>query len=60
MCVSFDRQRPKGCREEDAEEVKNKDGANFCDYFKPSSSAFDSAARDAAAAAKAALDDLFN
>ena len=59
MCVNFDRRRPKGCREDDAEEVRNKESANFCDYFKPSDTAFDPAGRDAAAAAKAALDDLF-
>ncbi|SRR5690606_14999158 len=59
MCVNFDRRRPKACREDDAEEVRNKESANFCDYFKPSPTAFDPAERAAAAAAKSALDALF-
>lgn len=43
MCVSYDpRETSKQCREDDAEEVRNKTSANFCDYFKPSDSAFES------------------
>jgi hypothetical protein len=43
MCVFFDPSVPKQCREDDAEEVKvqDKERTNFCDYFKPSDSAYD-------------------
>jgi len=42
MCVFFDPSVPKQCREDDAEEVKaqDKEHANFCDYFKPSDTAY--------------------
>ena len=40
MCLFFDPAVPKQCREDDAEEVKDKQQANFCDWFKPSDSAF--------------------
>lgn len=51
MCLHFDRGRSRQCRQEDAEEVRTKDRANFCDYFRPSTQAFDGAdaARDQAA-----------
>lgn len=43
MCMFFDPSVPKQCREDDAEEVnvQDKERANFCDYFKPSDSAYD-------------------
>lgn len=59
MCVRFAPRLPKGCSEDDAPDVRDKQNANFCDYFKPSATAFDPAQRDADAAAKAALDALF-
>jgi hypothetical protein len=59
MCRSWDRTRPKQCREEDAEEVRDKERANFCDWFKPRSGAFDAAGAAAEAAAKSALEGLF-
>jgi len=59
LCKSFDRARPKQCREEDAEEVRDKERANFCDWFKPRSGAFDAAGAAAESAAKSAIDALF-
>ncbi|HEY8519545.1 MAG TPA: hypothetical protein VIN61_05665 [Gammaproteobacteria bacterium] len=59
MCVNYDKRWRRACREDDAEEVKDKEKANFCDYFKPSPNAYDPAEREAADAARAALDALF-
>ena len=52
MCVSYDPRIAKKCREDDAEEVKSKDQANFCDFFRPRAGAFDSAAAAAEQKAK--------
>jgi|TARA_B110000914_G_C15483812_1_gene457029 hypothetical protein len=41
MCAFFDPAVARACREDDAEDVKEKSQLNFCDYFKPSSTAFD-------------------
>jgi len=41
MCTHFAPQVVKQCREDDAEEVREKARANFCDYFKPSATAHD-------------------
>ncbi len=41
MCQSYDPRLTKKCREDDAEEVKAKETANFCDYFRPRPGAFD-------------------
>ncbi|MGI9331043.1 MAG: hypothetical protein ACR2QB_10045 [Gammaproteobacteria bacterium] len=41
MCVHFAPQVAKQCREDDAEEVREKARANFCDYFQPSAAAHD-------------------
>jgi hypothetical protein len=35
MCDFFDPQSSKGCREPMADEVADKEQANFCDYFRP-------------------------
>ena len=59
MCTYYAPTKPKGCREDDAIEVRDKKGANFCDYFKPSESAYDSADQQAEQKARSALDDLF-
>src|SRR5688500_4356741 len=59
MCTNYAPTKPKGCREDDAIEVRDKKGANFCDYFKPSASAFDAAGLEAQQKAKSQLDDLF-
>jgi hypothetical protein len=59
MCVNFAPRLPTQCKEQDAPEVRDKAGANFCDYFKPSASAFDAAGRAAEDRARADLDALF-
>ena len=41
MCTFYDPHVPRKCREDDAEEVKEKERANFCDYFKPGADVFD-------------------
>jgi hypothetical protein len=59
MCTSYDPRVAKKCREDDAEEVKAKEQANFCDYFRPRPGAFDSAQAAAEQRAKDQLADLF-
>jgi hypothetical protein len=61
MCVFFDPSVPKQCREDDAEEVKvqDKERANFCDYFKPSESAYDGSFSAGEQKAKGELAALF-
>lgn len=59
QCVHFDPAVTRACREDDAEEVKNKDQANFCDYFKPSADAYVPGFKAASAIAEAQLDKLF-
>ena len=59
MCEFYDTSVSRSCREPVADEVQNKEKANFCGYFKPIAGAFE--ARDNAAAdeAKAKLAALF-
>jgi hypothetical protein len=59
LCVEFDTRIAKQCREPTAEEVRDKEHANFCDHFKPRPCAH--VPRDAAVidAARAELDRLF-
>ena len=59
MCVFFDPNVPRKCREDDAEDVTEKERLNFCDYYKPSDSAFDSGRKREADTAQAQLDALF-
>ncbi len=59
MCTRWAPRLPKGCSEDDAPEVRDKKGANFCDYFKPSPAAYHPAEQSAEQAARAALDALF-
>lgn len=59
MCVHFDRQVPKQCREDDAEEVFEKERPNFCDWFQPVAGAFYSQGAKKAGQAKAELAALF-
>ncbi len=35
MCLSFDANVARQCLEDRAEDVSNKESANFCDYFAP-------------------------
>jgi len=59
MCVYFDPRVAKQCREDDADEVKEKERANFCDYFRPTADAHDPRFNAAEAAARASLAGLF-
>jgi hypothetical protein len=59
MCEWYNTSVAKHCREPIAEEVKDKERANFCDYFTPRPNAYSSSPQDEAAKAKAQLDALF-
>jgi hypothetical protein len=58
MCEWYSIAVAKHCREPIAEEVKDKERANFCDYFKAKSGAYSAVPLDAAKA-KSDLDALF-
>jgi len=59
MCEYFDPSVAEQCLEDDAEEVKNKEGANFCDYYRPTGGAHDPRYAGAEAQARSHLDALF-
>jgi hypothetical protein len=59
MCTHFAPRLPTGCDEQDAIEVRDKTSANFCDYFKPSATAFDAAQSGVEKRARVELDALF-
>ena len=59
MCRHFDARVPRQCREDGAEDVKEKDRLNFCDWYVPSDSAFDGGRKDEEDKARSALDALF-
>ncbi|GMW07544.1 MAG: hypothetical protein AMXMBFR8_23400 [Nevskiales bacterium] len=59
MCVAYDPRVARKCTEDDAEEVKAKEQANFCDYFRPRRGAFDSSLAAAERHAKDELAALF-
>lgn len=59
MCCHFDSSVPRQCREDDAEDVTEKERLNFCDYFEPSEHAFDSTRKSETDKAEQALDALF-
>jgi hypothetical protein len=59
MCVFFDRGVARSCREPIADEVQDKDRANFCGYFKARPHAYRPADTAASAAARMELEGLF-
>ena len=59
MCEFYDRTVSKMCREPIAEEVKDKQHANFCGYLQPSPRAYFARDPSAAAAGKSELEALF-
>ena len=59
MCSHFDRNVPRQCREDGAEDVTDKERPNFCDWFKPSAQAFDPERKAEADKAQDALSALF-
>ena len=59
MCIYFDPNAVKQCLEDDAEEVIDKVKMNFCEWFKPSTDAFDPVRARKEAQARSELDSLF-
>ncbi len=59
LCQYYDPAVTKACREDDAEEVKRKERANFCDYFKPSPERYVPGFKAATAGAQEQLAGLF-
>ncbi len=59
MCVFFDPRVPTQCREDGAEEVIEKERVNFCDWFKPSATAFIAERKSSEDLARAELGALF-
>lgn len=59
FCEFYDPKVAKQCRETVADEVKEKDRANFCGYFKPSARAFVPADTTLVNKARTELDALF-
>jgi hypothetical protein len=59
LCQLYDPRIEGKCREERAEEVRDKERANFCDYFKPRPGAFRAADVARSHAAKARVDAMF-
>ena len=59
MCRHYDPAVPGQCREDDAEDVFEKERLNFCEWFVPSEDAFDPVVKAEADSARQALDALF-
>ncbi len=59
MCEFYDTSYAKSCREPVADEVRDKERANFCGYFKPIPNAFKQNGSAEADQAKAKLAALF-
>ena len=59
LCEWYNITVAKHCREPIAEEVQDKERANYCDYFKPVPDAYSNAGATAAVQAKSQLDALF-
>ena len=59
MCIYFNANVPRQCLEDGAEEVIEKLKVNFCDWFKPSATAFDPIMSAQESQAKGELASLF-
>ena len=59
MCEFFDPGVRRGCKEPVAEEVSDRERANFCGYFRPIPGAGPAVQDEAAHTARAELDALF-
>jgi ribosome-binding protein aMBF1 (putative translation factor) len=59
MCVEYDTSVAKHCREPTAEEVSDKQAANFCDFFRPRPGAWSAHSTRAADQARSELERLF-
>lgn len=60
LCLYYDLSISNSCQEPIADEVLDKQKANFCDYFKTKPNAFNPTNRDKQNAARHALESLFN
>jgi hypothetical protein len=60
MCVHFDPAAPCQCREDDAEDVKEKELANFCEWYSPSETAFSAKQKSEADQALESLEAMFS
>ena len=58
-CQFYDRQYHNECRETQAEWVSDKERANYCDYFVPSTRAAGTTAKSPTDQVKSAFDGLF-
>jgi hypothetical protein len=59
MCIYFDLAVARSCLEDGADDVKEKDRPNFCDFFRPRTDAFDSEFTAADRKAGGELEQLF-
>jgi len=59
LCTLYERSAYQQCREQTVEEVRDKQRANFCDYFKPAAGLKPARDTGTADAARAALEQLF-
>lgn len=59
LCLDYQPSVAKQCREPTAEEVRDKERANFCDHFKPRAGAYKPADVAAIDASRAELERLF-
>lgn len=59
MCEFFDPGVARQCREDDANDVKDKFNANFCDYFTPGADRYDPSFTAAESQSRSQLDALF-
>lgn len=59
LCVDYDRAVAKHCREPTAEEVRDKERANFCDHYKPRAGAYVPLNTASVEQARAELEKLF-
>ena len=59
LCVEYDPRVADQCREPTAEEVRDKEHANFCDHYRPKAGAYQPTAASAADQARLELEKLF-
>jgi hypothetical protein len=59
LCLFYDVSKAKHCREPIADEVQDKQRANFCDYFKEKPNAYVATSQDTVQRAKLELEKLF-
>lgn len=59
LCHFYNPNLTRQCDEERAEEVRDRESANFCDWFKPRTEAHQTRGGEKTQAAKTQLDNLF-